>query len=270
MPVGIEVSGLHYDHRTAPARTSDASHGKGSRFDKALSLLMQGYRFAHDLKRDVWDFAVEIAALRRVGLTANDLRWMVCKGYVEHARELSSADDDARRFRPGNKLRYDRRSCFVLTSAGLAMAEQRCQQVMPIINGVDGVDGPLPLVHSRPAGWDVIHDQDLHDRPLPQWDCDRREIRISGQLVKQFKLPSPNQETILMAFEEEGWPPRIDDPLPSSPLVDPKRRLHDTIRSLNRNQKERLLRFKGDGTGEGILWEHVSHHAEQQAEAAHI
>ena len=34
-----------------------------------------------------------------------------------------------------------------------------------------------------------------------------------------------------------------------------KRRLHDTIRSLNRNQKEGRLRFKGDGTGEGIVWE---------------
>jgi len=37
----------------------------------------------------------------------------------------------------------------------------------------------------------------------------------------------------------------------------PRRRLHDTIKSLNRNQTKDVLRFKGDGTGEGILWEFV-------------
>jgi hypothetical protein len=66
------------------------------------------------------------------------------------------------------------------------------------------------------------------------------------------------QEAILIAFEEERWPPRIDDPLPGSPDLLPKRRLHDTIKSLNRNQKNRLVRFMGDGTGEGVRWELVS------------
>jgi len=66
------------------------------------------------------------------------------------------------------------------------------------------------------------------------------------------------QEVILMAFEEEHWPPRIDDPLPVHPDLIPKRRLHDTIKSLNRNQKTCLIRFRGDGTGEGIRWELIS------------
>jgi hypothetical protein len=63
------------------------------------------------------------------------------------------------------------------------------------------------------------------------------------------------QEAILMAFEEEHWPPRIDDPLPAHPDLLPKRRLHDTIKGLNRKQKNCLIRFMGDGTGEGIRWE---------------
>ncbi len=62
-----------------------------------------------------------------------------------------------------------------------------------------------------------------------------------------------------MAFQEEGWPVRIDDPLPPVSESEPKQRLRETIRSLNRNQKERLVRFKGDGTGEGVLWEPYSH-----------
>jgi hypothetical protein len=39
-------------------------------------------------------------------------------------------------------------------------------------------------------------------------------------VVKEFKLPAPNQETILTAFQEEGWPPRIDDPLPPVPQAE--------------------------------------------------
>ena len=58
-------------------------------------------------------------------------------------------------------------------------------------------------------------------------------------------------------FEEEEWPPRIDHPLPQMPEQDPRRRLHDTIKCLNRNQKHPLIRFHSDGTGEGVVWELV-------------
>ena len=36
---------------------------------------------------------------------------------------------------------------------------------------------------------------------------------------------------------------------------DPKRRLSDTIKCLNRKQANSLIHFRGDGTGEGIVWE---------------
>ncbi len=75
--------------------------------------------------------------------------------------------------------------------------------------------------------------------------------------MKQFKVPAANQERILAAFEEEGWPIRIDDPLPPNSEQDSKRRLHDTINSLNRNQKQNLIRFVGDGSGQGVRWELV-------------
>jgi hypothetical protein len=91
----------------------------------------------------------------------------------------------------------------------------------------------------------------------PKWDCDRQELRLGTEIVKQFKLPSPNQETILMAFEVKNWPPRIDDPLPYHPGIEAKQRLHDTIKNLNRNQKCRRIRFMGDGSGKGVRWEPV-------------
>jgi hypothetical protein len=60
-----------------------------------------------------------------------------------------------------------------------------------------------------------------------------------------------------MALEEEGWPPRIDDPLPMVAELDAKQRLHDTIKNLNRHQHRRCLRFFGDGTGQGVCWEWI-------------
>ncbi len=59
---------------------------------------------------------------------------------------------------------------------------------------------------------------------------------------------------MLSAFEEEGWPPTIDDPLPPVAGMDAKRRLHDTINRLNRNQKHRLIRFGGNGRGRAVCW----------------
>jgi hypothetical protein len=82
-------------------------------------------------------------------------------------------------------------------------------------------------------------------------------LRVGEVVVKQFKVPAANQERILAAFEEDGWPIRIDDPLPPAVEQDPKRRLHDTINSLNRNQKRPLIRFIGDGSGQGIRWQLV-------------
>jgi hypothetical protein len=46
----------------------------------------------------------------------------------------------------------------------------------------------------------------------------------------------------------------MDDPLPRMPDIDPKIRLRDTIKRLNRNQVNHLLRFQGDGNGLGIQW----------------
>ena len=91
----------------------------------------------------------------------------------------------------------------------------------------------------------------------PFWDSERRELKLGEWLIKCFRVPANNQTTILAAFEEDRWPPRIDDPIPPRYDQDPKRRLHDTINSLNRNQQHPLLRFLGDGSGHGILWELV-------------
>jgi hypothetical protein len=79
-------------------------------------------------------------------------------------------------------------------------------------------------------------------------------LRFRGKLVKQYSRPSPNQELILAAFQEEGWPPRVDDPLPPCDDQEPRQRLRDAIKNLNRGQHHGIIRFFGDGTGRGIRW----------------
>ena len=92
---------------------------------------------------------------------------------------------------------------------------------------------------------------------VPHWDPAIRVLRVGKHVVKQYRVPSPNQEMLLAAFQEEGWPPHIDDPLPPVADESSRDRLRDTIRSLNSSQKNRLIRFHGDGTGEGVVWELV-------------
>lgn len=225
-----------------------------------LALLLQAHLYAEELSRDVWDFAVEIPGLRAEGLTNSDFRWLVCKEYVEHAREITTPGENGRQFRPAGSLTFSKRTCFVLTTCGVAASEFGAE-VLAAQQSILGSASPNgeaspDVLNSLPNSLRVVTNgqADISSLVIPKWDRDRHELRLEGELVKQFKLPSPNQETILMAFEEDKWPPRIDDPLPLEPGLEPKRRLHDTIKSLNRHQKSRLIRFMGDGTGEGIRW----------------
>ena len=52
----------------------------------------------------------------------------------------------------------------------------------------------------------------------PNWDRETRKFVVGDRLVKHFRVPSPNQAAVLDAFQEEGWPRSVDDPL--SPLPD--------------------------------------------------
>jgi len=91
---------------------------------------------------------------------------------------------------------------------------------------------------------------------IPFYDRDLRELWARGQRVKNLKQPAPDQDAILSSFEEVGWPRRIDDPLPRKPGgQDPKLRLRDAIKRLNQRQNPHLVHFRGDGRGQGIIWE---------------
>lgn len=222
--------------------------GKGG-----LELLLEARLFAADLDRDLWDFALEIETLRRHGLTHSDLRWLVCKGYLKQSREILCGSGQARTFQQDGTLTFTETSCFILTEAGVDLVKRFAPIAL----------GPLtaPALTNHSAGLHALYCEAAPPTGpptvdgVPHWDRDRQELRIGRYVVKRFKVPAPNQEVILAVFDEEGWPPRIDDPLPPRADLDSKRRLHDTINSLNRNQKTPLVRFLGDGTGQGVRWE---------------
>jgi hypothetical protein len=219
------------------------------KIQSALTLLHQAATLAQDAGTETWEFSVEITGLRDLGLTNSECRWMVAKGLASHAREASHLDAERRIFEPCANLSFTDRTCFVITPRGMAQASAVLRSGL----ATETNDGRATGFSSAPMRL-AAGESELVAR-MPTWDSDRQQLRVGRQVVKQFKVPAANQEAILAAFQEEGWAPRIDDPLPPNPNQDSKRRLHDTINSLNRNQKNPLLRFLGDGKGEGIRWE---------------
>ncbi len=214
-----------------------------SRGVDSLALLLEGHQLARQLRRDPWDLAVELSELQRGGLSRNALRWLVCEQYVRHATEIDARGDGGRTFlldSSSETLRFTEDSCFVLTEEGISFAYR-------LLETLHRREESEPANGTRQDMANVL--------TTPNWDCLRQELRLGDVVVKRFKVRASNQERVLSAFEEEGWPPCIDDPLPRRADLDPKRRLHETINSLNRSQKHRLIRFMGNGKGEGIAWE---------------
>jgi hypothetical protein len=204
---------------------------------RVLHDLLQARDLARSAKRNVWELAVELQQLLAYDAGISQLRWMLAQGYAEIAVEITTADDSRRRFRPVRSFAFLPGTCFVLTPAG----EARLRAAQSETQRVPGASPRLPLVAEE----------------QPRWLPHTRTVFLGHRLVKQFRVPAANQEQVLNAFQEEGWPDRILDPLPPLGDQDPKRRLGDTIRALNHHQVEPLLRFHGDGTGEGVLWEQV-------------
>jgi hypothetical protein len=193
----------------------------------ALRLLAAGRTAALHLRLDPWEFAIGLAELLTTGLSSIEVRCLMARGLAEHALERIDRNPDHRTFRRIANFALTLRSCFVVTEAGLRLLGQS--------------DAPSAAV----AGPTLA---------LPRWDRGRRQLWYGDTLVKWYRVPAASQETILATFQEDGWPPRIDDPLTRVDGQDPQERLHEAVKGLNRGQMQRLLVFRRDGTGEGVTW----------------
>ena len=193
---------------------------------KFLELLDQNRKYSRQFSLSVWEFPFYLRDLSLHGVSENELRALFYSGIVRIAdcstgneSKLVELDSLPLHEIPNNFLVA--LSDFELHSAG----------------SVDNHSHNSPVVAK------------------PKWDIHVRELSFCGNLVKKFKWSAVNQEAVLAAFEEEGWPPWIYDPLKPSTDFDTRRRLHDTIRCLNQRHRLQLLSFHGDGTGEGVSWQ---------------
>lgn len=218
-----------------------------------LELLCRAYNYGRDANADQWQFAVEIQQFYDMGLTNNELRWLIAKGLADHARESSTCGDTRRSFELTGGLTFSETSAFVLTETGVAFASEVYATVPETAEAALKQNLPWAgeAASESSAGHAAVH---LQAALKPTWDSHRRELRVGGTVVKQFRVPAASQEAVLAAFQEESWPDYIDDPLPCVGDSVPKQRLHNAIKRLNDNQANHLIRFHGNGRGEGIGW----------------
>jgi hypothetical protein len=219
-----------------------------------LLLLRDAWVGAQAVSCDVWQFALEGTALQAVDLTPTDLRLLLARGWVDHRREITRPSDPQRRFRRVPSLALSVADCFVLTEAGYRLVTN----VAPV-SSHDPVSSTLPFILS-----DKRHTQALTngatsvpfaDSTRPHWDAKHRELRLGAEVIKRFTHAAPSQELILSAFQEEGWPVEIDDPLPLKGYADAKRRLRQTVKNLNRAQRLQHLQFVINPDGESLRWQ---------------
>lgn len=221
----------------------------------ALEMLWHAHRYALLANSDSWEFAVEIDELRRARISNSDLRWLLSQDHVAHAVE-TTASGSKRKFRRIASNAISERSCFVIAESGVAL--------LASIHAARASSGSHAIV--SPTFTKVLHCPDEEKNNVdfaigvkPFWDSARRQLSMDGKIVKCFRSPAPNQQLILDAFQANEWARLIHDPLPNRPAHCPKRRLHDAIKFLNRHHLCRSIRFGGDGSGRGVLWECVSH-----------
>jgi hypothetical protein len=160
------------------------------------------------------------------------LRWMIYQGYIVHLRSFPNPANE-----PISSLRFDDSSCFVLTDIG----EKFVDSLIDALVFHEHDDSVLRELFLGPL--------------VPIYDPNERVFNWGRHLVKSFRQPARNQELILWAGQEMGWPNWFDDPLPRSAGRNPKKVLHDTIVDLSRRQLANWIRFKGDGTGRRVGWE---------------
>ena len=232
--------------------------------NRGLALLLEAYQAARAVNQAPLDFALALWELRDAGLTTIGLRWLHCQGCLQihrHPVPRGPRSPSA----SSTRLPITRHSAFALTRTG-AESVKALLHLDPALTPIPEGATPLAAAHTSATAPGLAGGTEgeggatplaaAHTSAIPHFDSDRRELTFRGLLVKRYREPAPNQERILEEFEEQRWPPCIQNPLRARPDQVPAQQFHDTLRRLNQ-QEHRLLRFRGDGTGTGILWEAV-------------
>jgi hypothetical protein len=200
-----------------------------------LHLLSASYE-ARAQGRPPREAPVEFHWLRQFGVEKDVVLWLLFQGQVDHLQ--AGPAEGVWAARASAVVGED--SAFALTPLGEAFGEVLVGRLL-----VPAGDGEFV------AGWRLLRVGQL----TPRYSKEERRLTWGRTEVKRYRQPSGNQEMILLAAEELGWTRWFDDPLPRIRTGNPKARLHDAIKGLNRHQEAKLVRFRGDGTGTRLGWE---------------
>jgi hypothetical protein len=181
------------------------------------------------------DNPVELGSVKWGRAGYDTLLWMRYQAHVEHLGPAVGGCPECVR----ESLVFGEGSWFALTELGEAFAAILLSRLLLPEDDGDFEDAFELLQVGRLT---------------PRYHREERIFTWGRHILKCFRQPSANQELILSAAEELTWPFWFDDPLPGG-SGNPKGRLHDTIKDLNRRQKPYLVHFKGDGSGTRVGWE---------------
>jgi hypothetical protein len=183
---------------------------------------------------------VPVQDLVRIGCAPETLLWLVQRGFAEY-RDPQAEGTSAGRPHGETGSPIPPVACLALTVQGLIAARTRSASSSPDETQTGRRGEPDPP-----------------DRAIPVWDGRTSELCYRGELVLRLRHPGSRQWALLTAFQAQGWPQRLPDPLPpDSPGGDPRQSLCDAIKNLNRNRKNHLLRFfRADG-GRAIGWQAI-------------
>jgi len=89
-------------------------------------------------------------------------------------------------------------------------------------------------------------------RAKPKWDPETGKLYYRDQIIRKLRKTKDltNIHLILDTFEEDGWPSRIDSPIPNDSSGE---RLHETIRSLKKDLNG--ITFSVQEGGQAVVWQ---------------
>lgn len=207
--------------------SSTLREGKSERVIQGLRALQDAYAQALASNQSPWQFSLTGDFLMdTTSLTPTDLKTLQSHGLILHAREIPGQSGVERQFRPIDSVELLGNDCFVLSSSAFDKFS---------LFDASSVDPGV-----------------LKDRPI--WRSDTRELWFQDEVVLRIHREAPNQFAILAAFEEEGWPIQIDDPIPGGSPVDSANRRHDAVKRLNRNIRIPKIKFRDHVSREAVSW----------------
>jgi hypothetical protein len=198
-------------------------------------------------------------------LILTSLRQLRCQNLIEAAIETTTPRAPRRRFRKLKSLTFPPRTCLILTGdcpkmtgdcPDFAVAAEQDGTVpfgsapLAIAGRGEGIHFPPSQIPTPDPGLRTPHAPPNR----PTWNATSRTLTLDNQIIKRLRRPAACQVMILDAFEEEGWPESIYDPLPPRDGLDPKRRLHNAINKLNTGLAP-VIHFHGNGDGLAVHWQ---------------